>query len=471
MKREDAEKIYDLGKEAVVDLILQLVERIERLEEQLYKNSNNSSKPPSSDGLKRKPRTRSQRKRTGKKTGGQKGHKGKTLKQVSSPDEIVPLLVERCSCCGEPLDHHVFKGHDKRQVFEIPKISIHVTEYQAEIKDCPHCGKENKADFPEGVTHKVQYGNYLKSIASYLRNYQLIPLERTKEIFEDIFSIPLSEGTLVNITNKCSESLNEFNRWVIKKLAHSRVVNFDETGVNCEGTLHWLHTAGTELLTSYFVHKKRGSKACDAMGILKEFKGTAVHDHWQSYFKYSCDHSLCNAHHIRELTFVHEHHKQKWAQKMITCLCELKCEVENAGTKGNLIEPYRMKYYESRYKRILREGFALNPPPEAENVKKRGRKKKGKVLCLLERLRVYRKETLAFMFNCDVPFDNNLAERDIRMVKVQQKVSGLFRTFSGAEQFCSIRSFISTVRKQEFNILDALERIFNGEQVYLKFNC
>jgi transposase len=481
MKREEIEKVYDEGKEAVVSLVEGLIneftgkikvltERVDELESQLKKNSNNSSKPPSSDGLKRTKRTRSQRKRSGKKSGGQNGHKGKTLKQVETPDELISLSVERCNCCGESLESHDPEGHDSRQVFEIPKISIHVTEYQAEIKNCPHCGTVNKADFPEGVTHKVQYGNYLKSIASYLRNYQLIPLERTKEIFEDIFSVPLSEGTLVNITSKCSESLHEFNKWVIKKLTHSQVVNFDETGVNCGGTLHWLHSAGTELLTSYIIHEKRGSDACDAMGILKEFKGTAVHDHWQSYFKYSCDHSLCNAHHIRELTFVHEHHKQKWAHKMIVFLRELKSEVEKSGEKGKLLELCRMKYYERRYNRILREGFSLNPPPKVEKVKKRGRKKKGKVLCLLERLRDYRKETLAFMYNTDIPFDNNLAERDIRMVKVQQKVSGLFRTISGAEQFCSIRSFVSTVRKQGFNILDALERIFNGEQVYLKFS-
>lgn len=471
MKREEIEKIYDLGKDAVVDLILQLLDRIEKLEAQLKKDSHNSSKPPSSDGLKKKQRTRSQRKRSGKKTGGQKGHKGKTLEQSDTPDEIVSLSVGICGSCGKSLEEHAPKDHERRQVFEIPQIDMHVTEYQAEIKDCPHCGAVNKADFPEDVIHKVQYGNYLKGVSVYFRNYQLIPLERAKEIFEDIFSVPLCEGTIVKITQKCAASLTGFRDWVVGKIIDSKVVNFDETGVNIGGTLHWLHSASTPVLTSYFVHNKRGSDACDAMGILPVFKGKAVHDHWQSYFKYSCDHSLCNAHHIRELTFVHEHYKQEWAHKMITFLCELKCEVEKVEIDGKLLEESRMKYYENRYKRILREGFKSNPPPEPEKVKKRGRKSKGKVLCLLERLRDYQKETLAFMYDFDVPFDNNLAERDIRMVKVQQKISGLFRTFSGAEQFCIIRSFISTLKKQGFSILDALEKIFNGEQVFLEFSC
>ena len=471
MKREEIEKVYNSGKDAVVDLILQLFDRIEKLEAQLNKNSHNSSKPPSSDGLKKKKRTRSQRKRSGKKSGGQKGHKGKTLEQVDNPGERVTLSVERCTCCGKSLENHKPKDCERRQVFEIPPISLHVTEYQAEITDCQHCGAENKANFPDNLTHKVQYGNYLKGVATYFRSYQLVPLERTKEIFEDIFSVPLCEGTIVNITKKCAASLTGFHDWLVSKIIGSNVVNFDETGVNIGGRLHWLHTAGTPLLTSYFVHEKRGSDAFEAMGILPAFEGKAVHDHWQAYFKYPCDHSLCNAHHIRELTFIHEHYKQEWAQKMIIFLCELKSEVEKAKIKGKLLEESRMKYYENMYKRILREGFKLNPPPKPEKLKKRGRKKKGKVLCLLERLRDYQKETLAFMYDLNVPFDNNLAERDVRMVKVQQKISGLFRTFSGAEQFCIIRSFISTLKKQGFSILDALEKILKGEQVYLEFNC
>jgi transposase len=471
MKREEIEKIYDLGKDAVVDLILQLIDRIEKLESQLAKNSHNSSKPPSSDGLKKKMRTKSQRRKSGKKSGGQKGHKGKTLEMTDTPNETIKLPVDICRCCGKSLENHDQKDHKRRQVFEIPPIDVHVTEYQAEVKDCLYCGVENIADFPEGITHQVQYGNYLKGLVTYFRNYQLIPVERSKEIFEDIFSIPLCEGTIINTTKKCASALSGFSDWLFNKLLDSKVVNFDETGVNIGGKLHWLHNASTPLLTSYFVHKKRGSDAFDAMGILPVFEGKAVHDHWQAYLKYTCDHSLCNAHHIRELTFVYEHFNQKWAHKMINFLCELKGEVEKAKIDRKLLEDSRIKRFENKYKRILKEGFKANPPPEPEKVKKRGRKRKGKVLCLLERLRDYQKETLSFMYDIDVPFDNNLAERDIRMVKVQQKISGLFRTFTGAEQFCIIRSFISTVKKQGFSVIDALEKILNGEQVYLEFSC
>ncbi len=452
MKREEAEKIYDLGKDAVVDFILQLVDRIEKIEGQLKKNSHNSSKPPSSDGLKKKKKTQSQRKKSGKKPGGQKGHKGNTLEMSDNPDTTVKLEVNQCSCCGETLEGINAKDQIKRQKFEIPKISVYITEYQAEIKDCPNCGNENKASFPEGITHKTQYGNYLRSIAIYLRNYELIPVERSKEIFEDIFSIPLSEGTIVNATIRCAKALEGFQEWVSEKLIQSKVVCFDETGVNIGGKLHWLHNASTPLLTSYLIHKRRGSEAFDVMGILPVFTGKAVHDHWPAYLKYNCDHVLCNAHHLRELTFVYEHHNQPWAKKMIDFLCEVKTEVEIAGEQNKLIEVSLMKKYERKYKRILKEGFDINPPPQPPKLKKRGRIARGKILCLLDRLRDYQKETLAFMYDLDVPFDNNLAERDIRMVKVQQKISGLFRSFCGAEQFSLIRSFISTVLSRNCGI-------------------
>lgn len=471
MKREDIEKIYDLGKDAVIGLILQLVDRIEELEGQLKKNSHNSSKPPSSDGLKKKKRTKSQRKKSGKKSGGQKGHKGRNLEMSDSPDETILLPINSCDRCGASLESEEVKDYDRRQKVDIPPPTVAVTEYQAEIKYCPHCKAECKADFPEGITHKVQYGNYLQAIAIYFRNYELIPVERSAEIFEDIFSVPLSEGTIVNTTKRCAKVLHGFHEWIFGKLIASEVIHFDETGVNIGGKLHWLHNASTPLLTSYFVHTKRGSEAFDAMGILPAFNGKAVHDHWQSYFKYGCDHFLCNSHHLRELTFVYEHYNQLWANKMIVFLCELKIEVEKKKEQGALLDSIQMKKYEKKYKRILREGFKVNSPPEFEKVKKRGRKSKGKVLCLLERLRDYQNETLGFMYYLNVPFDNNLAERDIRMVKVQQKISGLFRTFCGAEHFCTIRSFISTVKKQGFSVIDALEKILNGKQVYLEFSC
>lgn len=480
IKREDIEAIYDQGKEVMVDFVMNLIqeftakievltERVNELEKKLSKNSHNSSKPPSSDGLKKKKRTRSQRKKTGKKSGGQQGHEGKTLEMRVNPDKVKKLRVKNCVCCGISLNNIKIKDSESRQKFEIPKPEVEVTEYVVEIKDCPNCGTTNKAVFPEGITHKTQYGNYLRSIAVYFNNYELIPIERTAEIFEDIFNVPLSEGTIVKALTKCAEKLIGFEDWVIEKIKQSRAVNFDESGVNIGGSLHWMHSAGTSLLTAYFVHKRRGSEAFDAVGILPDFKGIAIHDHWPAYFKYTCKHALCNAHHIRELAFAYEQEGQKWAQEMIDCLLEIKESVDMKRMEGKLIDESIMRQYERKYQKIIQQGFLINPFPEEEIIKKRGRKKLTKTLNLLIRLRDFKKETLGFMYDLDIPFDNNLAERDIRMIKVQQKISGLFRTICGAEKFCRIRSFISTVKKQNLNVIDSIYQIINGNQIYLNF--
>ena len=480
IKREEIEAIYDQGKEVMVDFVMNLIqeftakievltERVNELEKKLAKNSQNSSKPPSSDGLRKKKRTRSQRKRTGKKSGGQQGHEGKTLEMSATPDKVEKLSVKKCKCCGISLKNIHAKGYEACQEFEIPRPVAEVTEYRAEIKDCPHCGAVNKAVFPEGITHKTQYGNYLRSMAVYFNNYELIPIERTSEIFEDIFNIPLSEGTVVTALTKCAEKLGGFEEWLVNKIKRSKVVNFDESGMNIGGSLYWLHSAGTPLLTAYFANKKRGSEAFDAIGILPDFKGIAIHDHWPAYLKYTCRHALCNAHHIRELTFAHEQEGQKWAKEMIDCLLEIKESVDNKRIEGKLIDESLMKQYERKYDKILQQGFKINPVPENETTKKRGRKKKTKTLNLLIRLRDFKNETLGFMYDLDIPFDNNLAERDIRMIKVQQKISGLFRTMCGAEKFCRIRSFISTVKKQGLNVIDSICQIMNGNQIYLDF--
>jgi transposase len=478
MRREDIEKIYDQGKDAVVECIMLLLEKIEtltqrvnELEQKLGKDSHNSSKPPSSDGFQRRKRTRSQRKRTGKKTGGQNGHKGTTLEMSADPDRVVKIKVKTCSCCGKSIPGSCKKGYEARQEFEIPAPVVEVTEYRAEIADCPHCGTENRAVFPEGITHKAQYGNYLHSIAVYFKNYQLIPIERNAEIFHDLFNVPLSEGTIVKASARCAEALSGFSEWVIERLMKSRVVNFDETGANICGSLHWIHVASTPFVTAYFAHKRRGSEAIDAFGVLPGFTGRAVHDHLPVYFKYSCHHALCNAHHIRELTYMYEHEGQKWAQKMIDCLLEIKQAVDKAAIKGKLIPSTLMREFEDKYRDIVRKGFRQNPISKENAAKKRGRPKKTNIQNLLVRLRDYKKEVLALMYDLDIPFDNNLAERDLRMIKVQQKISGLFRTMAGAEIFCRIRSFISTARKQGLNVIESICQIMTGNQIYLNFSC
>ncbi len=470
MLDEEILKIYQAGPEAVIYLIRQLEARIKALEDRLSKDSHNSSKPPSSDPAYTRKR-RSKRKNGGKRSGGQIGHKGKNLEMTRDPDKVEKLKVFECGGCGRSLRNIPAIAYERRQVVDIKPIEKEITEYQAQKKECPYCEKLNTAVFPHGVKNNVQYGSIIKSIAVYLRGYQYITLERGIELFRDIFGINLCEGTLVNTSSQCAMELKDqgFIEWIKNQLINSPVVNFDETGINIGGKLHWLHNASTPFLTYYYPHPKRGKEAFDEIGILPDFTGKAVHDHWKAYFRYDCIHALCNSHHIRELTFIHEEENQDWAKEMIDLLLLIKENVESEALKGKLIDTYLMKTYAKRYKSILRKGFKINSPPIEDKVRKRGRKRKTKSLNLLERLQDYQKETLAFMYDLNVPFDNNQAERDIRMAKLQQKISGLFRSIDGALVFCTIRSFISTVRKQGLNIIDALKQVFDGQSVVKQF--
>jgi transposase len=403
------------------------------------------------------------RKSSGKKPGGQKGHKGTTLRMVDSPDIIKVHKVERCGHCGQSLRGKKVLGYDRRQVFDLPPIKVEVTEHQTEIKECGGCGTLTTAEFPEEVRHKVQYGPGLKATAGYIKGYGLLSYERAAELFEDLFGVPLSGGTLVNIDREIGERLEEVNKRIKEQILDSPIVHFDETGMRIEGKLHWLHVAGTEEATYYMPHGKRGSQAIDAIGILPSFEGIAVHDGWSSYFNYGCDHALCNAHHLRELIFVHEQDEQSWAKQMIEFLLEVKEKKEKS--KGQQFSVRRIQEFERRYREIVAMGMAANPPPAEEGKKKRGRKKKSKAANLLGRLRQHEKAVLAFMYDFSVPFHNNLGERDIRMMKVQQKISGTFRSFDGALSFCRIRSYISTVKKRGLNVMSALQDVFSGKRL------
>ena len=467
LSREQIVDLYKAGPEAVISLveylqenIQQLSNRIHALELQVNKNSRNSNKPPSSDGLKKKAPKR--RKASGKKVGGQKGHEGTTLQMSSDPDKSEIHEVECCENCGCSLKDKQPIGYDRRQVFEIPPMAVEVTEHQAEIKECDRCRAVTTAAFPEGVTHKVQYGQRLKAIALYLKNYGLLPYDRTAELFEDLFGIPISPGTLVRINTDSGDRLGEVSGRIKEAIRNSAVVHFDETGMRIGGKLHWLHVASTEGLTYYLAHKKRGSPAIDEMGILPFFESKAVHDGWRSYFNYRCDHGLCNAHHLRELICVYEDFDQQWAKQMIDFLLEVKQRRDKSKAKSFAAKT--IIGFEHRYREILKMGMEANPAPPQDppGKKKRGRKKKSKPLNLLERLQEHEKATLAFMYDFSVPFDNNQAERDIRMMKVQQKISGTFRSFDGASSFCAIRGYISTVRKQGLNVISALQEIFSG---------
>ena len=467
------EELKRLTPEAKDDLILKLseenlffrqelqkaLERIKALEGQLSKNSKNSSKPPSSDGL-RKPK--SLRKNGQRKTGGQQGHRGKTLNQVETPDVIVTHIVELCESCLTSLIEVAPLGFERRQEFDLPAIQPIVTEHQGEIKTCPHCGCQTKGKFPEGITQPVQYGHRVKAMASYLSHYQLLPYARLQELFVDVFKLPLSEGTLFNVTSVCYKKLETYETHIKQMLTLSPVVHFDESGLRVRQELNWLHVASTENLTHYEMHKKRGQEAMDDVGILPVFKGIAVHDHWTPYFHYGKNHGLCNAHHLRELTYHEEQYSQEWSKKMKALLFEIKGEVDAHKEVGDLrMDPKRLSYFSRHYSHILREGLKEIPPVH-QGEKKRGRPKQHPAKNLFDRLRDFKRETLAFMYDFTVNFTNNRAEQDIRMIKVKQKISGCFRSHQGSKMFLRSRGYISTARKNAINPLEALTNAFKG---------
>ena len=404
-----------------IKLIVELAYRVQVLEDQMAKNSRNSGKPPSSDGLKKPLRKRSLRRSGEKKSGGQPGHPGRTLEAVKEPDQTEVHGAEVCTSCQSSLVEVAVEGYEKRQVFELPAIQIEVIEHQAEIKTCPVCGCRNKATFPEGVSQPVQYGPGVEAVATYFNQYQFMSLERTAEAFADLFGHRLAENTIVDACTEVAEQTAAVNEQVRQHLSVCpQAVGFDETGMRVEGKLRWVHTASTEDLTYLTVHDNRGKKALDAIGILPQRQGPSVHDSYASYFQYEqAVHALCGAHHLRELQFIAERYEQSWSGEMAELLCEIKQAVDEARPVQEVLPLSQLAAFEQRYDALLAAGFLANPPPveEASVPRKRGRRKQSPAKNLLDRLQTHKQAVLAFMYDFDVPFDNNQAERDLRMVK------------------------------------------------------
>jgi transposase len=479
MTRAENQAIYATGPEAVISLverllaiiaeqqvvITQLTARVQRLEEQLARNSQNSSQPPASDGFARK--TKSRREKSGKKPGGQPGREGQTLRAVAQPDVTVSHLPERCAGCDACLLGVVPTDLQRRQVFDLPPLAILVTEHLAGTKPCPACGRLNRGEFPAGVTQPVQYGPQLLSLLVYLLVYQLLPYARVRELVQDLFGAALAGGTLFSALGRCYQGLADTEAQIQAAIREAHCAQFDETGVRISGKLWWWHTASTPTLTHYTVHRKRGREGSDAGGVLPEFGGIAVHDAWSPYFQYGCAHALCNAHHLRELQAAVEREGQPWARELIALLVAAHRQVEAARVAGaSALAAGATEAIVGDYRRWVAAGLEANPPAPPASAAgggpKKGRRAQSRTRNLLLRLERYERETLAFLFDFEVPFDNNLAERDLRMLKVQQKVSGCFRSEGGALWFGRIRGYLSTMRKQAQPMLAAIESVFQG---------
>ena len=381
---------------------------------------------------------------------------------VENPDEMEVHTVQVCHGCGASLVDEQSVKVERRQVHDA-EFRIRVTEHRAEHKKCPHCGRVSRADFPSGVQFPVQYGQNLKALMVYLCVYQLVPYDRIRETFSDIFGRSLSTGTLVNAVQDCHRNLAGVEEQIRELLTEAQVLHVDETGMRVTGIRQWLHVASTDFLTWYGHHRKRGKRATDDMQILPRFKGTMVHDFWAPYFRYPSRHALCNAHLLRELKGISENYHQVWSDELHALILEIKHEVDSVREHSCALSPPKIVNFKDRYSRIIENGLNEIPITTiSDSPGKRGRKKQSKAKNLIDRCNKFLDEILSFMDNFSIPFTNNLAERDIRMAKLQQKISGTFRSEEGAAAFCRIRGYLSTVKKNDQPVLDSLGSAFQG---------
>src|SRR6266849_858419 len=427
----------------------QLGTRLHELEGRVSKDSHNSSKPPSTDGYAKK--TRSLRQKSGKKPGGQEGHAGSRRHFVQMPDEIISVRPEKCVHCQASLPHELpAEGYQRRQRIDLPEIKAQVTEYQALEVRCPSCQQVTRGTFPDEIRASILFG-------------QLLPYARTAELLSDVCGCHLSPGTLEAFVAEGADRLVETEELIKQALRAAEVLGTDETGVRVQGVLHWLHVARTDTLTHYAVHRKRGKAAADAIGILPQFQGIMEHDGYSSYPQYTqCEHAQCNAHPLRELCFLEEHEKQHWAGNLKAHLLACHLTVEEARARGeSRLSSEGVESLTHTYHQLIEAGLAAQPPP-LPMPRHRGPVKQTKAKNLLDRLERDAQSILLFLSDFRVPFTNNGSEQDLRMVKVQQKISGTFRSVSGPVAFCRIRGYFSTMAKQGHRLALVARQIFAG---------
>jgi transposase len=439
------------------------------------KNSQTSSLPPSRDPCKR---TKSLREKSGRKPGGQVGHKGATRGMVEEPDHQVIHSPESCYLCGASLNEAEVKGSERRQVHDLPPQRIEVTEYLAQTKVCGRCGMKNTAKFPAGINAPVQYGAGVRSVVAYLVGYQLLPYERCAEAMKDLFNCQLSAGTLASIFKECARETVEPLLLIKEGIGKSEVIGVDETNLRVQQKQQWVHVSSTDQLTLLCHDKRRGTAAIENIGILVSYKGVCVHDGFSAYDQYrQCQHSLCNAHILRELNYVIETSKPAWATEMKQLLLEIKAAVSVASESGKARLVLRQeKEFLGRYDRIVAEAGRLYEPLRRKKYRAKTRRPRESPIVaaarkLVNRLASKRDEILLFMRDFRVPFDNNQAERDLRMLKVKQKVSGCFRTERGAEEFCRMRSYVSTMKKQGHSVMETIKSVFAGKILMPALRC
>ena len=430
--------------------------RIAELEARTKKNSTNSHLPPSSDRFVAKSPSRQP---SGKQPGGQPGHRGTTLRQVPNPDHRVLHRVTECKGCGHSLEHVAPLQVDIRQVFDLPVVRMEVTQHEREVKSCPECHLVQQAEFPFYVTNHVQYGPAITSLVLYWNHAQLIPCERVTEMIKALVDHSMSAGTVVNMTRRWQPVVEAAIKEIETALLTSSTLHVDETSLRVNGKNQWVHVASTAKTTRYGLHRSRGKKATDDIGILPRYKGTMVHDAYSVYPMYTeASHALCHAHHLRELRAYTELYGHSWSKEMTEALLGMKQAVENAD--GALPEE-EVRYWETVYDKLLANGrreleerCRQGNPPGVRNAQN-----------FIQRLEKRKQEALLFLRKKEVPFDNNQAERDLRMVKVKQKISGTFRREDDAEAFCAIRSVISTLQKQGKPVWESLQRLLTGESL------